>query len=77
MGKPKRKSPRSSPAKAAGYFDVSEWGDKDASGAYPPGTMLDLGDGKPIDLSRVPDLIGESGKRARRPAGRAPTRDGT
>lgn len=47
--------------KAAGS-DVAVWGEKDVSGCYPPGTMWDLGDGKPIDVSKVPDVIGGGGK---------------
>lgn len=42
--------------------DVSYFGELDTSKDYPPGTMVDLGDGKPIDLSKVPNVIGGKGK---------------
>ena len=38
-----------------------DWLDKPMNG-YPSGTMLDLGDGEPIDLSKVPDVFGTDGK---------------
>lgn len=57
----------------AGVADISDYGEKDVEGAYPPGTMLDLGDGRPIDLSKVPDVIGGRAKPApaRRKGGRS------
>jgi hypothetical protein len=60
--------PDAKASKAAGYHDVSDWGEKDTSGAYPPGTKFDLGDGKPVDVTKVPDAIGRrrAAKRARR-----------
>jgi hypothetical protein len=48
--------------KAAGYSDVSDWGEKDVAGAYPPGTKFDLGDGDHVDVSKLPDVIGGKGK---------------
>lgn len=47
--------------KAAGYFDVSDWGEKDVAGAYPPGTTFEL-DGQKVDVSSLPDVIGGSAK---------------
>ena len=41
----------------AEYPDVSTWGDKDVSGAYPKGTMAMIG-GVEVDLSTIPDLLG-------------------
>jgi hypothetical protein len=41
----------------AEYPDVAEWGGKDVSGAYAPGTKVMIG-GEEVDLSAVPDLIG-------------------
>lgn len=56
----------------AGVSDVSDWGEKDTASAYPPGTSFDLGDGEPIDISKVPDAIGgKSPARARKPEQRA------
>lgn len=43
------------------YPDVAEWGDKDVSGAYAPGTVCDIG-GQKVDLSTVPDAIGGAEK---------------
>jgi hypothetical protein len=48
----------------AGVSDVSDWGEKDTAAAYPPGTTFDLGDGKPIDISKVPDVIGGKGSKS-------------
>lgn len=60
-------------SKKAGVFDVSEWGEKDGSGAYLPGTMFDLGDGRPpVDVSKLPDVIGGKGKRSKKPRAKAP-----
>lgn len=68
-------------SKDVGYFDVSDWGEKDVEGAYPPGTMTDLGDGE-LDLSTLPDVIGGGGEAApekrsgEKPKPRAPGTDG-
>lgn len=66
--------PDAKASKAAGYSDVSDWGEKDVDGAYPEGTHFDLGDGEPVDVTKVPDVIGGKGPKRRRPKGRAPER---
>lgn len=48
--------------------DVALWGEKDTSGAYPPGTKFELADGSKVDVNKVPDVLG--GKGAKRPAKR-------
>jgi hypothetical protein len=50
--------------KAAGYHDVSDWGEKDQSGAYPPGTTFELDGGEKVDVTKVPDIIGRKPKRS-------------
>jgi hypothetical protein len=62
-------------SKKAGVSDVADWAEADIASAYPPGTKFDLGDGKPIVFSKVPDAIGgaparRSNKRPRK--GRKP-----
>lgn len=52
----------------AGGNDIGDWGEKQTDGAYPPGTKFDLGDGKPIDVTKVPDILG--GKSPKRPVKR-------
>jgi hypothetical protein len=47
--------------KAAGYSDVSDWGEKDVEGAYPPGTKFDLGDGEAAGCDRRQgQVVGEA-----------------
>lgn len=38
--------------------DVADWGDKDISNAYPPGTKFTDPNGELYDPSEVPDIFG-------------------
>lgn len=49
-------------SKRAGHLDVSDFGEKDLSGAYEPGTTFELPDGTQLDPAKVPDWLGK-GKR--------------
>lgn len=51
--------------------DVAQWGEKDTSGAYPPGTKFELADGSKVDVNAVPDHLG--GK-AGKPSNKRPRR---
>lgn len=57
------KAKQTQTAKDAEYFDVADWGDIDLTKDYPPGTTMDLGDGKPMDIS---EAIGHPAKGAKK-----------
>jgi hypothetical protein len=59
--------PSAEESKKAGYHDVADWGEKDLSGCYAPGTSMDLGEHGKLDPSKVPDHIGgKAPKRSKR-----------
>lgn len=59
---------------AAGIADVSDYGEKDVTGAYPAGTTFDIG-GEKVDVNAIPDVIGGKAKApAKRPKPAAPER---
>lgn len=51
-------SSKRSASSKAGVSDVSDFGEKDLSGAYPPGTTFDLGEHGKVDVTKVPDIVG-------------------
>lgn len=60
--------------KAAGYFDVGVWGEKDVKGAYPSGSEWELPDGSKIDPSLIPDVLGGEGRKVKPAAPVAPAK---
>lgn len=54
--------PSGEEGKRAGYHDSADYLEKDAAGAYAPGTVVDIG-GEKVDLSKVTDHFSGKAKK--------------